>query len=64
MDTKTIKKKPGRPTTTSPRTESIRLPLSADEKGLIQAAAMLRDLQPAVWARSALLKAARLETGE
>ena len=41
------------------RTESMKLPLSAEEKSLIERAAEGDDAKPVTWARETLLRAAK-----
>lgn len=41
------------------RVESMKLPLTADEKSLIQSAATLSDAKPVTWARDVLLREAK-----
>jgi uncharacterized protein (DUF1778 family) len=41
------------------RTESMKLPLSADEKELIESAAEADEAKPVTWARDVLVRAAK-----
>ena len=41
------------------RVESMKLPLTADEKALIQSAAASDEAKPVTWARDVLLRAAK-----
>ena len=46
------------------RTESMKLPLSADEKKAIERAAGADDAKPVTWARDVLLRAAKRRAGK
>jgi hypothetical protein len=41
------------------RTDAMKLPMSADEKRLIEQAAQADEAKPVTWAREALLRAAK-----
>jgi hypothetical protein len=41
------------------RTDNMKIPLSADEKALIEGAAESDDAKPVTWARDTLLRAAK-----
>lgn len=41
------------------RTDNMKIPLSADEKALIESAAESDDAKPVTWARDTLLRAAK-----